>query len=503
MTTSVPALRVHPVHDAPLRPERRFVLYWMVAARRGGSSFALDHAADLARELDRPLLVLEPLRAGYRWASDRFHRFVIEGMRDNGATFEGSAARYVPYVEPAPGAGRGLLAALAAQACVVVTDEFPCFFVPRMQAAAARALDVRLDVVDGCGLLPLRDLPAADRGDPHGPRRRFHRAVDFRRHLQKRLERHLGAFPRANGLAGLVLRDAPDVPRDVARRWPEADLDALLTDGGLAGLPIDHDVRPVASTPGGRRAGLERLDTFLASRLPRYDERNQPEAEVTSGLSPYLHFGHVGPHEVVRGVLDVENWTPDHVASRATGSRSGWWGVSPAAEGFLDQVVTWRELCFHTCHVLPDAYDRYEGLPDWARRTLEEHADDPREPLYTERELDEARTHDALWNAAQNQLREQGVIHNYLRMLWGKKVLEWTPSPREALRVLVELNNRYALDGRDPNSYGGIFWVLGRHDRAWGPEREVFGKIRYMSSENTARKVRVRDYVARFADGRG
>jgi deoxyribodipyrimidine photo-lyase len=151
--------------------------------------------------------------------------------------------------------------------------------------------------------------------------------------------------------------------------------------------------------------------------------------------------------------------------------------------------------------VRPHDHDAYESLPDWARATLEEHAHDARAPLYDERALDEARTHDELWNAAQNELRAAGAIHGYLRMLWGKKVLEWTASPREALRVLIELNNRYALDGRDPNSYGGILWTLGRHDRAWGPERPIFGKVRYMSSANTARKVRVRDYVARWNGG--
>ena len=145
-----------------------------------------------------------------------------------------------------------------------------------------------------------------------------------------------------------------------------------------------------------------------------------------------------------------------------------------------------------------DDYDQYESLPNWAQQTLAKHADDPREYVYTRDELEAAQTHDPLWNAAQRQLRREGRIHNYLRMLWGKKILEWSPSPQAALDVLIELNNKYALDGRDPNSYSGIFWVLGRYDRAWGPERPVFGTIRYMSSENTARKVRVKDYLRRY-----
>jgi deoxyribodipyrimidine photo-lyase len=237
-------------------------------------------------------------------------------------------------------------------------------------------------------------------------------------------------------------------------------------------------------------------------RLPRYvDLRNEPEADVGSGLSPYLHFGHVSVHEVLEVLARREDWSPADVASSATGRRSGWWRMSAAAEAFLDELVTWREIGFNMCSQRPD-YDRYESLPAWAQRTLAAHARDRRRWSYTLDELAAGRSHDPLWNAAQMQLVREGRLHNYLRMLWGKKILEWSGSPREALAAMIELNNRYALDGRDPNSYTGIFWVLGRYDRAWGPERPIFGHVRYMSSENTARKVRVRDYIERHAAGR-
>mgnify|MGYP001166944424 CR=1 FL=1 len=490
---SVPEIRARALNEQPLRPERRIVLYWMTAYRRSTSNFALDLAADIALELGRPLLVFEPLRAGYRWASDRLHRFVIEGMRDNRDAFAGTPVTYLPYVEPTPGAGRGLLEALAADACAVVTDEFPCFFLPRMQAAAARRLDVRIGRVDGVGLLPLRALPQVD-----GRPRRFDRAVDLRRHMQRALPEHLAAAPRPDGVAGLRLARGAVVRDALRRRWPAADLDALLAPGGLAHLPIDHDVAPCPATPGGARAAAARLDAFLSGPFASYAERNHPDDGATSGLSPYLHFGHVGTHEVLRGVADVENWLPERLANSVTGSREGWWGMSAAGEGFLDQVVTWRELCFHTAFLRPDAYDTLDSLPDWARRTLDAHAGDVRSPLYDEATLDAARTHDPLWNAAQRELRESGAMHNYLRMLWGKKVLEWTASPAEALRILVHLNNRYALDGRDPNSYGGILWTFGRHDRPWAPERPVYGTVRYMSSDNAARKLRLREYVRRW-----
>jgi deoxyribodipyrimidine photo-lyase len=171
--------------------------------------------------------------------------------------------------------------------------------------------------------------------------------------------------------------------------------------------------------------------------------------------------------------------------------------MSPSAEAFLDQLVTWRELGFNmSCQ--RDDHDRWESLPEWAKATLTKHASDPRPHVYTLEELEAGRTHDALWNAAQTQLVREGRIHNYLRMLWGKKILEWTPCPREALDVMIELNNKYAVDGRDPNSSSGIFWVLGRYDRPWGPERPVFGKVRYMTSRNTRRKIRVRGYLEKY-----
>jgi deoxyribodipyrimidine photo-lyase len=172
--------------------------------------------------------------------------------------------------------------------------------------------------------------------------------------------------------------------------------------------------------------------------------------------------------------------------------------MSRSAEAFLDQLITWRELGHATAAFLP-RYDSFETLPDWARRTLARHARDPRPERYELPELLEARTADPLWNAAQRQLLREGRLHNYLRMLWGKRILEWSASPEEALATMLELNDRLALDGRDPNSVAGVCWILGRYDRAWGPERPIFGTVRYMSSRNTARKLRLTEYLERYA----
>jgi deoxyribodipyrimidine photo-lyase len=483
---AIPAVRVRRVNDRPVEREADYVLYWMIAARRVTHNFGLEHAAWWARQLDRPLVILEALRCDYPWASTRLHRFILDGMWDTRSRLRDRAITYHPYVETEAGHGRGLLAAAAERACLVITDDYPTFFLPRMVAAAGERLEVRLEAVDGNGLLPMAD---ADKDFPT--------AYAFRRHLQKRLPSHLQRFPLSDPLGELP--SPRPLPEAVTDRWPAAD-DELLTPGApLDHLPLDGEVAPVEGVEGGTTEAEKRMNAFLDDRLARYaDDRNRPEDDVPSGLSPWLHFGHLSSHQVVGEILDRERWSTDNIPPKANGSRQGWWGLSPSAEGFLDQIITWRELGFNVCRFRDD-HDRFSSLPPWARATLEDHADDPREYTYTMEEFERAETHDPLWNAAQNQLRREGYIHNYLRMLWGKKILEWSPSPEAALHTMVHLNNRWALDGRDPNSYSGIFWVLGRHDRPWGPERPIFGKIRYMSSDNTARKVPVKGYIERYS----
>ncbi len=270
---------------------------------------------------------------------------------------------------------------------------------------------------------------------------------------------------------------------------------AALDRSIIADLPLDHSV-PTVREQGGQGPATRVLERFISERLDRYDQRNHPDARVESGLSPYLHFGQISSHQVLAAVAAHEEWNPGKLGDTASGAREGWWGMSGPAEAFLDQLVTWRELGYRTAASDPGGYDRYDALPDWAKATLAEHAGDPREYVYDVDELASADTHDEIWNAAQQQLLEEGVIHNYLRMLWGKKILEWTQSPRQAHDIMIELNNRYAVDGRDPNSITGIHWVLGRFDRPWAPERPIFGKVRYMSSDSTRRKLRLKEYLA-------
>lgn len=485
---AVPELRIRAVNSGTLRADAKYVLYWMIAARRTHDNFALDRALEHAKRLGKPLVVLEALRIGYEHASDRFHRFVIDGMADNAQAFEKAGIAYHPYVEPEAGAGSGLLEALATDAAVIVTDDFPCFFLPRMVAAAGKKLGVLLEAVDSNGILPIRALEKA-----------CFRAFDFRRAMQKSFAVHWAARPNPTPLARL---DLPKLafPTTIAQRWPSANADLLAgKPHALAALAIDHTV-PVVSYRGGLGAAKRTLAQFLKGKLERYEEdRNHPDKFATSGLSPYLHFGQLSAHRIVSGIAELEDWSVADLGDRARGERTGFWKMRPSAEAFMDQLITWREVGLNFCAHNQD-YMSFASLPDWAKKTLVEHESDPRPTTYTRARLQAADTYDPIWNAAQRELVREGRIHNYLRMLWGKKILEWSKTPEEALATTIYLNDRYAMDGRDPNSYSGILWCYGRYDRAWGPVRPIFGTIRYMSSENTQKKLWLDAYLSRYGE---
>lgn len=530
-TWPVPAERLRLQGSPADSPSGEFVLYCMTSQRRGPWNFALQHAAYRAARWQRPLLVIEVLRCDRPWANRRHHRLVLDGMRDNAAYFAAHQTAYWPLVESRTGEAAHLLAAVLKRSCGAVIDDHPLDGdLPADVFGDAAACSI--ERVDGAGLLPIR---CTDRAFPT--------AFAFRRALQSLLPDHLPILPAEDPLAGLSLpvlraipgalrpqlsvcqndalaepipwddrgepraarlRDAanPNGSAEVVRRLHQA-VEALIDAHSrrLDRLPIEQHVEPVTPAGGAAAAG-RRLSEFISQRLARYEQRNEPEADAASGLSPYLRLGQISVHQVFCAVADAERWSPDRLAARATGAREGWWGMSSPAEAFLDELVTWRELGLNFAVHRPGEIDQPDSLPDWARRTLDDHAGDQRPHVYTPEQFEAAQTHDRLWNAAQRQLLREGVIHNYLRMLWGKKILEWSASWRDALHLMIDLNNKYGIDGCDPNSYTGIFWVLGRYDRPWGPERPIFGKVRYMTSENTARKVRVEGYIARQLDNR-
>jgi deoxyribodipyrimidine photo-lyase len=461
----------------------------MTTARRVRSNFALQRAVELANELKRPLIILEALRCDYTWASDRLHTFVLEGMMANRKAVAGTRARYYPYVEPRTGDGHGLISALGSAAAAIVTDWYPGFFIPRMLDEAAQRTTCRLEAVDSNGLIPLADHPRA-----------FPTARGFRRFVQRSLGTHLGDFPVNEPLADLTATGRKSgLPAEITSRWPAVDAATLRSPRGfVAHLPIDHTVPAVPTRKGGSANAAATLLTFIADRLRRYDsDSHHPDLDGTSHLSPYLHFGHISAHDVFAAVMTAERWTTRKLSASARGAREGWWDVSPAAEAFLDQLIVWRELAFNGAHHTPD-YGTYATVPAWARQTLEEHQSDERPHVYELADLDAADTHDEVWNAAMRQLKREGWFHGYMRMLWGKKILEWSATPEDALGTMEQLMNRYSLDGRDPVSYASYAWILGLYDRPW-PERPIYGVVRSMTSESARRKLKLRQYLAKFA----
>jgi deoxyribodipyrimidine photo-lyase len=485
---AAPAIRCRQLNDSPPVESADFILYIMRAFRRTGWNFALQKSVSLAQDLNKPLLIVEPLSCSMPCANDRLHRFTLDGMADNTRRMKSRSACYYPFVERQTGEAQKLLSRLAQKACVVVTDDFPDYSATAQQFQNIQP-QVATIAVDSNGLMPLNAIPQA-----------YPSAYAFRRFLQKYLPAHLGHLPHPDPLkdASLpMLRD--QTLHDLTEGFsPSFDLIGERDTSVLSSLPIDHSIAPAPCT-GGTTAARRRLTRFLDHRLEKYAEyRNHPDLDVTSGLSPYLHSGHISSHEIFFRLAEMQQWSPDRLSPETRGRREGWWGMSQAAEAFLDQLVTWRELGYAFAFLREDAA-RYESLPDWVRQSLESHEQDPRPWLYPLADFEQARTHDPLWNAAQQQLRREGIIQNYLRMLWGKKILEWSPGPRQALSVMLELNDRYALDGCNPNSLSGIFWCLGRFDRPW-PERPIYGRVRSMSSDNTARKVSVEKYLNRFGD---
>lgn len=491
MATTVPPIRVLTCNNSPINNEGDFVLYWMIANRRIDHNYSLQRAVEWSVQLKKPLVIFEALRINYPWASQRFHKFVIDGMKDNSIAVETEGNKgvlYYPYLEPKHGDQVGLLESLAQKACVVITDDFPCFFIPAMIRLVSNQIPVRFEKVDSNGILPLNFTD-----------RVFTTAFSFRAFLHNNLREHLGHFPSANPLSGIDLPRFKELPKKITDKWPSA-LPILRSkdDKFLKALDIDHSVKE-SFIVGGSKAAKKAMDCFLKSSLIQYkDLGNDPDENVRSGLSPYLHFGHISSHNVFKQLVKHEEWNPSHLSAKGGGKREGWWNMSPAAEAFLDQLITWREIGYNMCSKRHD-YDRFDSLPSWAKDTLKKHTSDKRPYVYTLDEFQSCKTHDALWNAAQNQLNNEGRIHNYLRMLWGKKILEWCETPQQALKIMIELNNKFALDGRNPNSYSGIFWVLGRYDRPWGPERPIFGSIRFMSSVNTQKKLNLKKYLEKYS----
>ena len=486
----VPLTRVTTLKD--INPESisdsKYVVYWMISFKRVNYNFALQRAVEWANQLSQPLLILEPLILDYPMSSIRFHKFTLEGMKEVDDQVLGSKAFYYPFVEQSAKESEGLLTEISKNASVVISDDYPTYFVPQMTAKASGEIDTRYELVDSNGIVPIRLSE-----------KEYVRAHDFRRYLHKNLEDFIIETPLENPLDFLNKKFDPSMIKDVQAEWIPFDFKNQNIDDFLENLNIDKTVE-ISSIKGGYSNAIKQLNKFIEVGYKDYAKyRSDPSKEASSQLSPYFHSGQISTHEVFDKISELESWSPEYINPKMVGRREGWWGSSENFESFMDELITWRELGYHTC-VRRANYNQYSSLPEWAIKTLHEHSSDEREHIYSLDQLTYSQTHDEIWNAAQNQLRTQGVIQNYLRMLWGKKILEWTPNPQIALSYMITLNDRYSLDGRDPNSYSGVFWILGRYDRAWGPERNIFGKIRYMTSDSTARKFNLKPYLEKWGN---
>jgi len=427
----------------------RYVLYWMQASQRAEWNHALEHAIDRANELGQPLVALFGLTDDYPEANLRHYAFLLEGLRETQATLRDRGVQLVAWRRSPEEAA----VELSSDASLVVTDRGYVRVQRRWRDHVAKHAPCSVVQVETDVVVPIKVVS----------RKEEYAAATIR----SKIHRNLGTF--------LVSLKERQVKRDsLALKLGGLDLSDI--DAVLGGLDVDRSVPRQSHYLGGTSRAKAWLEDFIATRLSNYaDSRNDPSRGVWSNMSPYLQFGQISPLYIA---LEVE---------KARGAKRA------AKDAYLEELIVRRELSMNFVHYNPH-YDTYRALPDWARTTLEEHRGDKREHVYAARELEAARTHDPYWNAAMREMALTGKMANYMRMYWGKKILEWTGTPQFAFRTALRLNNKYFLDGRNPNSFAGVAWCFGKHDRPWG-ERPIFGKVRFMSAGGLERKFDIDSYV--------
>lgn len=464
------AARTHLLNEKRVQPDGEFVLYWMQTTQRLEENWALRYATLEADRIGKPLLVhqgLDPRSPLAPYASARTHTFILEGAAELARRAESLGYAYQFLLRRTREEAQRAVDRLAKRASLVVTDLFPTGGSLERSQRVAHRIECRLAAVDSVGVVAASAFP-----------REEYAARTIRPKLAKLLDDALepveDRLPRRAMPASLLASlqsDMRAVPLDVAR----ADVAAEV-----ARCDVDHEVGPVALR-GGTPAARARLQAFVRDGLADYSERRRhPSDEAgSSRLSPYLHHGMISAGEVARVVRDA---------------RAG-----AEADAFLNEMFTWRELALNFC-TRNARHATLDALPEWVHRSMARNAGDEREFLYSLEELEAGETHSALWNAGQRELVETGTMHNVVRMLWGKSVITWTPTYAEALAHLIHLNDRWALDGRDPNGYAGIQWCFGKFDRPFAT-RPVWGTIRPMSLERAHSKYDVSAYLARWGDG--
>lgn len=449
---SIEPTRVRTLKDAPEQTDGHYVLYWMQSSQRADFNPALEFALDAANQRNLPLLVAFGLTDGYPEANARHYAFMLQGLAEVRRRL---LARGISFVIR-QGDPDAVALELSQKAALVVCDA-GYLRVPRLwRRRLADGLDCKLIRVEGDVVAPIAQVSNKHEYAARTIRPRIQRIMDP---YITPLQAQPVARPGDLGLPSDI--DLENVAAEVSR------------------LRLDHSCPPVVRFKGGEGEARARLASFLVRGLASYGAaRGKPEAKAVSYLSPYLHFGQISPVEIALAVRDS--------------------GVGPeeSRDTYLEELIVRRELAINHVWWAPD-YDQYEGLPAWAKATMEAHGADPRPFLYDFEAFDQAATHDPYWNAAMTEMKVTGYMHNRLRMYWGKKILQWSATPQEAFATVLSLNNRYLLDGRDANSYANVGWIFGLHDRPW-PTQPVFGTVRSMGP-NTFKSFNVEAYVAQVA----
>ena len=445
----IQAERIAALNDRAEPASGNYVLYWMQQSQRAELNHALEYAVHRANELAQPLLVAFGLMDDYPEANLRHYAFLVQGLADVAAALE---RRHIPFVVRRRAPDEMSLE-LAKPASLLVCDRGYLRPQRRWRERVAREAACPVIQVESDVVVPVQ--LASDKRETA--------ARTLRPKLSRHLDRFLVPLPQAT-----ISPDATSL--DVSGE------DLSDVDGLLDRLKIDRSVPPVPLFTGGTTAATQMLRAFVADSLPTYAaHRGQPQTNDVSHMSKYLHFGQISPVYIALQLREA--------------------GGGENTEAYLEELIVRRELPMNYVFYVPE-YDAYPSLPEWARRTLEEHATDQRPYLYSQDQLEQAETHDPYWNAAMTEMRATGYMHNYMRMYWGKKIIEWSETPEAAYRTTLYLNNKYFLDGRDANSFANVAWVFGQHDRGW-TERAVFGKVRYMNAQGLERKADPRAYVAK------
>jgi deoxyribodipyrimidine photo-lyase len=439
------------------RPEGKCVVYWMQRAQRILDNPALDVAIEAGNVLGLPVVVYFSVISNYPNANLRHYHFLAQGLRD---VAEDAAERGVGFLVRRPPENSLEAFLEEVQAALLIGDENPLREPERWRSVLAKRLKLPFFTVDADVIVPSRIFG-----------RSYFLLHHFRPHLKAELPKYLVATPKTNPLH-------PWRPR---KPIPSFSLERDITEGFTK---LDRSVKPVDGFAGGTHSALQRLKHFVQHELGAYETtRNHPESQGTSRLSPYLHFGNIGPLTIALAV--------EHAAQQGK--------VSSTTRGrFLEQLIGWRELSVLFVRHNPD-YDSWQCAEPWAQKSLLEHVADARPHRYTFEQLERGESADDLWNAAQREMLQTGWMHNMMRMYWAKKILEWAPDPARAFEWAVTLNDKYELDGRDANGYAGIAWaIVGKHDRPWF-NRPVFGLVRSMTANSFAKKFDSRSYIRQQA----